>query len=59
MGDNMYYIGIQIYTGEWQIVKSVRTKEAAVETLRKIRGHKIKAAAFVLREGKYRKLVNL
>lgn len=55
----MYYIGIQILTGEWQIVKSVRTKEAAVETLRKIRGHKIKAAAFVLREGKYRKLVNL
>lgn len=55
----MYYIGIQIHTGEWQIVKSVHTKEAAAETLRKIRGHKIKAAAFVVRQGKYRKLVNL
>lgn len=55
----MYYIGIQIHTGEWQIVKSVHTKEAAVETLRKIRGHKIKAAAFVVRKGEYKKLVNL
>ena len=55
----MYYIGIQIHTGEWQIVKSVHTKEAAVETLRRIHGHKIKAAAFVIRQGKYRKLVNL
>lgn len=55
----MYYIGIEILTGEWKIVKSVHTREAAIETLHKIRGHKIKAAAFVVRQGKYRKLVNL
>ena len=55
----MYYIGIQTVQGEWQIVKTVRTKDAAVETLRKIRGHQIKAAAFVVREGKYKRLVNI
>ena len=55
----MYYIGIWTDAKEWRIVKHLTTKEDAVILLKTIRSHNLKAAAFVVRDGKYRKLVNL
>ena len=54
-----YYLGFKIAGGEWRIVKKVATKEEAITTLRKMREHKLKAAAFIIKDGKYRKLVNI
>ena len=55
----MYYIGIKTDSGEWRIVKSCSSKEAAVLAVKRVRDHKLTAAVFVIKEGKYRKLVNI
>ena len=55
----MYYIAIKVQSGEWRIVKHVSTKEDAVLTLATIRSHNITAAAFITRDGKFKRLVNI